>query len=225
MPRIGRVVAIGCPHHITQRGNYQQKVFEGRNDYLRYISWINDYSEKYDMKIAAYCLMTNHMHFIAIPNKKDSLSRTFNYTHMRYTQYKNTRKEASGHLWQGRFYSCILDENHLIEAIRYVERNPVRAKLVKDAWGWEWSSAGEHVGIGKSRIPLVSMEETKGLNKEEWKEYLAEEEQEEFNKDIRIKTTTGRPLGSERFVRNLEEEFKTRLIALPRGRQKAKQNK
>ena len=76
MPRISRVVAVGYPHHVTQRGNYRQVVFDSETDYLHYLQWLNDYSRKYSLKIWAYCLMSNHVHFVVVPMKEDSLAKT-----------------------------------------------------------------------------------------------------------------------------------------------------
>ena len=131
MPRLARVVAIGMPHHVTQRGNYRQKVFEKKEDFKKYLFLIKKYSEKYELGIIGYCLMSNHVHFIVIPDNKKSMSKTFNMAHMMYSQYVNNKRKEYGHLWQGRYYSSILNEEHMIEAMRYVERNPVRAKMVK----------------------------------------------------------------------------------------------
>ncbi len=89
--------------------------------------------------------MRNHVHFIAIPSKGDSLAKTFNTAHMRYSQYFNKKLRQRGHLWQGRFYSCILDGSHLIFAARYIERNPLRAGIVEKPWLWPWSSAIGHI--------------------------------------------------------------------------------
>lgn len=222
MPRIARVVEIGMPHHITQRGNYRQKVFEKKEDFQKYISWINEYSEKYGLSILAYCLMTNHVHFIAIPDKKESMSLAFNMAHMRYAQYINKKKKACGHLWQGRFYSSILDEEHLLEAVRYVERNPVRANIVKKAWDWNWSSAGEHIGIGTSEIKLSENEFLKKVIKDKWKEYLACRDEEKYMKEIRRRTAMGRPFVGDRILKMLEDKFKMRLEALDPWRPKKK---
>ena len=147
MPRRTRVVFEGVVHHITQRGNYRQNVFEDDSDKSKYIEFIREYSEKYGMKIYAYCLMSNHVHFIAAPVKEDSLAMTFKYSNMRYSSYFNRKNKRSGHLWQGRFYSCPLQFEHALEALRYVERNPVRARMVELPWEYEWSSAREHVGF------------------------------------------------------------------------------
>ncbi len=147
MPRSARVVFEGVVHHITQRGNYRQNIFEDSDDRKKYIEFVSEYSRKYQMKIYAYCLMTNHVHFLAAPLRRDSLAMTFKYANMRYSSYFNKKNRRSGHLWQGRFYSCPLHHDHALEALRYVERNPVRAKMVQFPWENEWSSAREHVAL------------------------------------------------------------------------------
>ena len=145
MPRQSRLVIPDIPHHIVQRGNYKQEIFQRESDFKIYCQWFKEYSEKYCLETYAYCLMTNHVHFIVVPRTEDGLARVFNTLHMRYAQYINKRKGVTGHLWQGRFFSCLLDETHLYRAIRYVERNPVRAKMTSEAWGYKWSSASEHI--------------------------------------------------------------------------------
>ena len=92
MPRIGRIVAVGLPQHITQRGNYRQDVFVDDNDRIRYLSWVQEYSQKFSLSILAYCLMQNHVHFIAVPSQEDSLAKTFHTTHIRYSQYFKRNK-------------------------------------------------------------------------------------------------------------------------------------
>ena len=131
MPRQSRIVIPDTVHHITQRGNYRQDIFDGPNNYRQYCEWINKYAQEYDVEVIGYCLMRNHVHFIVIPKQENSLAKLFNTVHMRYSQYINRKRGVKGHLWQGRFYSCILDDAHLYRAIRYVENNPVRAKIVK----------------------------------------------------------------------------------------------
>jgi putative transposase len=116
MTRISRVVAVGHLHHVTQRGNYRQTVFKTDQDYLLYLDWLKTYCQKHSLKMWAYCLMGNHIHFITVPMEEDSLARVFNTLPMRYSQYINDRRNARGRLWQGgqgRFFSCVLDERHL----------------------------------------------------------------------------------------------------------------
>ncbi len=221
MPRIARVVAKGYPHHITQRGNYRQPVFEEDNDYVQYLEWLKDYGKKCSLKIWAYCLMSNHVHFVCVPEQEDSLARTFNALHMRYSQYFNQKKKMKGHLWQGRFYSCILDEKHLYAAVRYVENNPVRAGIVRKPQRYKWSSARSHVNREKDSVLSQGCYLEKEI--EDWLEYLREKEDEQIIRNIRKSSMTGRTCGDERFMKKLERIFGRRLRALPWGRPRKKQ--
>ena len=223
MPRTARIVVPNLPYHITQRGNYRQDIFQDNEDRLSYLSWINDYSKKYKLSIFAYCLMDNHVHFIAIPREEDSLAKVFSISHMRYSQYFNKKKKASGHLWQGRFYSCVLDEDYLVAALRYVERNPVRAGIVRKPWRWKWSSAGVHVGQGDGVINLENITTLIDTTAEEWKEYIDLDENEEEVENIRKHTLLGRPLGTKDFIAKLGKRIGMVLSVLPRGRPKKKQ--
>lgn len=223
MPRIARIVAVGLPHHITQRGNYKQKVFLNNNDRKRYLSWIQEYSHKYSLSILAFCLMPNHVHFIAIPNKEESLAKTFNIAHMRYSQYFNKKIQAKGHLWQGRFYSCVLDEAHLMLAAKYIERNPVRANIVRKPWEWKWSSASTHINKEKSPIKLKDLFEIIEMSQETWRQYIDSKEEGMILDKIKTHTRAGRPLGEVDFIEELEKKFDKRLLASPRGRPKNRQ--
>jgi putative transposase len=221
MSRIARVVAVGLPHHITQRGNYQQDVFVDEEDRKQYLLWIREYSIKYGLSVLAYCLMKNHVHFIAIPAKEDSLAKTFNTAHMRYSRYFNRKLKQRGHLWQGRFYSCVLDESHLILATRYIERNPVRAGLVKKPWQWPWSSASAHAQAKKDLFTgLVDFLVVVGMRHDYWKEYIDSTEEPNFLQNIRKYTLAGYPLGIPAFIERLEGKLHRSLHVLPAGRPK-----
>jgi putative transposase len=225
MPRIARIVAVGLPHHITQRGNYRQNVFLDEDDKRRYLYWIQEYSDRYSLSVLAYCLMQNHVHFIAIPNKEDSLSKTFNTAHMRYSQYFNKKIKTKGHLWQGRFYSCVLDEPHLLMAAKYIERNPVRAKIVKKPWQWNWSSALGHIDGVDQKEALAGLDnlfKIIDMTPDSWREYIDSKEEETISDNIRKYTLTGRPLGTIEFIERLEKKFGRKLLALPRGRPKGR---
>jgi len=119
MPRTARVVIPGYLYHITQRGNNRQFVFQHNNDYILYLKRIEQYRQKYNLDIFAYCLMGNHVHFIIRPHDNNSLARMFRGVHMRYAQYYQRKTGISGHVWQGRFYSCLLSGEHIKEAVRY----------------------------------------------------------------------------------------------------------
>ncbi|MCD4783790.1 MAG: transposase [Candidatus Eremiobacteraeota bacterium] len=217
MARVARIVAPGFPHHITQRGNYRQEVFEDERDKRKYLSLIKEYSDRYGLKIWAYCLMYNHVHFIAVPLYSDSLSKTFRCAHARYSMYFNRKKNQTGHLWQGRFYSCCLDETHLYTAVRYVENNPVRAGLTDKAENYPWSSAASH--IGGLDNPVLTGNLSLLLQIPDWREYLSETENKETISNIRACTWKGRPAGSKSLIARLEKmldrDIGPRLVGRP----------
>jgi len=196
MPRIARIVAAGYPHHITQRGNYQQKIFADDTDRRKYLSLLKEESKRYHLDILAYCLMSNHLHFMVIPQREDSMAKVFKYTNMKYSQYYNNKMKVSGHLFQGRFFSCVLDERHMIACARYIERNPVRSKMVKESYLYPYSSARIHCRINQDD-PLGTNQlfDYIKIEPKEWKEFIGAPDNPEEMKGIREKTRTGRPFG------------------------------
>ena len=153
---------------------------------------------------------------IAVPMKPDSLARTFNTLHMRYSQYINRRHKATGHLWQGRFFSCVLDEGYLYSGMRYVENNPVRAKVVEKADQYRWSSARSHAyGVAD---PVISSDCPLVESVADWSAYLDEREESRMIEAIRRNTGTGRPCGDEKFIREIETLLCRRVSAMPIGR-------
>lgn len=221
MPRLARTVFSGVPHHITQRGNRREDVFFSDADRVAYLEWLAGYSLKYGVGILAYCLMTNHIHVVAIPKGEDALAKVFRPLHTRYAQRINRAKKWKGHLWQGRFFSSALDENYLWAAIRYVERNPVRARNVRRAENYPWSSAVAHCE-GKqdavlSRDP-VWLRQVKSRG--DWSKWLAEGDRPEQLEVLRQHVERGLPCGAEGFIRRLERQAKQLLRPRPRGRPK-----
>ena len=132
MARIARVVVPDIPHHITQRGNRRQKTFFCDEDYHEYLALMTASCEQHNVAIWSYCLMPNHVHLIAVPQTEDGLQRALGEAHRRYTRHINFRENWRGHLWQERFASFPMGENHLLAAARYIELNPVRAHMVED---------------------------------------------------------------------------------------------
>jgi len=213
MPRIARVVAPGLPHHVTQRGNRRADVFFDKPDRRRYLSLLAAYAERHGVAIWAYCLMSNHVHFVAVPAEGESLGRTYRDTHQAYAAWLNRKMGQSGHLWQGRFFSCVLDDPHLWAAARYVERNPVRAGLVTRAEDWPWSSAAAH--CGRREDPLLSPIEMP-WPVPDWSAYLRDEDEAETTA-IRRQTCTGRPWGGDGFIKTLESSLGRILHPRKRG--------
>jgi putative transposase len=223
MPRLARAIAVGCAHHITQRGNNRQDVFFVDDDRQVYLQLLKEQADKYGLEILAYCLMDNHIHLVAVPQQEDSLAKAIGRTHFRYTQYINRFQKRSGHLWQGRFYSCALDGRHLWLAIKYVELNPVRAKLCRKPWRYEWSSAAAHTDE-KAESELLNLPRWyKQITAEAWRKELAEGLTEAEVAKIRLRTHTGRPLGSDSFLSKLETLLGRRVRPLAVGRPKKRQ--
>lgn len=195
MARISRIVIPKIPHHVTQRGVRSIDIFSNDNDRKQYLSLIKMMGQRYGLTFLGYCLMNNHVHFIVIPKGKDSLASGIGEAHRRYTLIKNRDENVKGHLFQERFYSCPLDSKHTISALRYVERNPVRANMVKQAWQYDWSSAKLHVGMS-SKDKLVS-NNILDYTPHEWRSML-KKEPHEINY-IRKSYKTGRPCGEMKF--------------------------
>ncbi|MFZ2958624.1 MAG: transposase, partial [Candidatus Ozemobacteraceae bacterium] len=129
MARQPRIVVPDLPHHITQRGNRRQKTFFCDEDYRAYLEFMKEWCIKMGTVLWAYCLMPNHVHLLAVPASEKGLCRGIGEAHRRYSRKINLRNEWKGFLWQGRFFSCALDESHTLAAARYIEQNPVRAGL------------------------------------------------------------------------------------------------
>lgn len=218
MTRLRRVVAVDVPHHLTQRGNARQYILDRDEDRAVYLKLLRENIEAYEVALLGYCLMSNHVHLIAVPARLDGLAVAFRNAHGRYAAYWNASHGASGHAWQGRFYSCPLDEAHLWAALRYTELNPVRVGLVTEPELWPWSSAAAHCGAADGLSWLAD-----GLWREHWtvpawRDYLAVSEPQSELVAIRRNTHTGRPLGDQAFVTELEKTTGRRLEPQKKGR-------
>ncbi len=145
MARVARVVAPNYPHHVTQRGNRRQKTFFNDSDYTYYLELMSAFCRGSGTEIWAYCLMPNHVHLVMVASKEYGLRAALGEAHRRYTGYINNREGWRGHLWQERFHSFVMDEEHLLATVRYVERNPVAAKLCARPEHWRWFSAKAHI--------------------------------------------------------------------------------
>jgi putative transposase len=178
-------------------------------------------ARKASVKILAYCLMTNHVHLIAVPGEENSLARLLQRTQSEYASALNKTAERTGHVWQNRFYSCPMDGTHLVRAVHYVELNPVRAGLAGAAWTWPWSSARAHV-VEDYVDPLITddwMEFFGCWDYREWREMLAGDERLSDWEEVRRATRTGLPLGSDQFIGEVERRV-GKTLRRPRGRPK-----
>ena len=220
MGRLARVVAIDIPHHVTQRGNARQCIFAGDADRITYLALLRQYTDLHGLGLLGYCLMSNHVHLIALPHAPNAMAQALKQAHGRYATYWNARQSSSGHVWQGRFYSCPLDETHLWEALRYVELNPVRARMVAEPQQWRWSSAMAHCGRPAADTILEMEQWAKRWTAHEWQTFLADGASESEAHALRQCTHTGRPLGRPAFVAGLETRLSRTLAPQKGGRPK-----
>ena len=155
MARLARMVIPGVPHHVTQRGNRGERVFLEAGDEAVYLDLLAPQLMRYGVECWSYCLMPNHVHLILTPSDEVGLARAVGEAHRRYTAFVGARGRWTGHLFQGRFGSVAMDEDHLLAALRYVALNPVKAKLVARAEDWIWSSTRAHVAGCDTRYVKV----------------------------------------------------------------------
>ncbi|HME06090.1 MAG TPA: transposase [Bryobacteraceae bacterium] len=207
MPRANRIVIPGIPHHVTQRGNYRQQVFFREGDRLFYLDLLAEFSNHYGVSIEAYCLMPNHVHLVLVPHGECSLPRLLQRIQSEYARVLNLRLHRAGHLWQGRYYSVPMAEDHFASAMVYVEQNPSRAGLVKGPADWRWSSARGHLGMRND--PLLNLVRWRSsFTSASWKSCLELGLRDGLLLErIREATLTGRPFGGEDFLQRLEDQF------------------
>ncbi len=156
MPRMARVVLPHMPHHVVKRGHNRQAVFAGAEDYERYLEDLRELSSALDIRLYAYCLITNHVHLLLCPGEEvAAMGRLMKALAARATRYRNRVEGRSGTLWEGRYKSSpVQTEAYLLACTRYIELNPVRARTVPVAGDYAWSSYRQRIGEGDRWIDL-----------------------------------------------------------------------
>lgn len=156
MPRRPRIQFPGALYHVTSRGDRKEPIFSDDYDRNIFLEVIGKAAERFNLSFLAYCLMGNHYHLVML-TRDGNLSRAMRYVNGVYTQKFNRRHGTCGHVFQGRFNAGLIQaDDYLVEACRYVELNPVRARLVRDPHEWEWSSYRAHIGLAQSPQWLAS---------------------------------------------------------------------
>jgi putative transposase len=221
MPRIGRAVAAGFPHHVIQRGNNREEVFFDAKDRKKYLALLKKYSVKWESTIISYCLMSNHIHLLTKPKSDESLYKMMQGLTLCYTQYFNRTYQRTGRLWECRYHSCIVDhEKYLWAVARYVEQNPVRAGMVEKAEDYPYSSARAHVNGSKDAV--LGEELFSNDRRADYTLLLRSDMPRKEIEHLRYVTKTGRPFGNEGFVVEIERKLERRLLQRQRGRPRKK---
>ncbi len=219
MARMKRVVVPRYPHHVVQRGVRSMDIFYHDDDRREYLHLLDQQSKRFGMACISYCLMTNHVHLIVLPSEINSLARAIGEAHRLYTRMINFRKKVRGYLFQGRFSSCpVQTGEYLYAAVRYVERNPVRAKMVKHPWDYHWSSAAFHVGVNQNDPLVVKSPLLADIN--DWKGFLSTDS--DLYSEVKQKSRTGRPCGRDNFYTTVEKitgkDLRPKLPGRPRNK-------
>ena len=215
MPRIERGLADGFIYHVLNRGNGKQKVFHKKQDYRVFVDLMKEAKRRHPVKIFAYCLMPNHFHIVIMAIKAKDLSRFMQWLMTSHVRRYHTHYGTSGHIWQGRFKSFVIQEDsYLLTALRYVERNPVRSGLVESAMDWSWSSLKELAGED-SRIfvdePPIQLPEN-------WVQFVDEPLTEKELEDLRKSVNRGTPFGESAWQMKVSQKLGLESTLKPRGR-------
>jgi REP-associated tyrosine transposase len=214
MARLARVVIPGHPHHVTQRGNGRARTFFDDADYALYRDLLAENCRAAEVEVWAWCLMPNHVHLILVPSDPDGLRRALARVHRHYAGVIQARRKRSGHFWQGRFGAVAMDEEHLAAALRYVSLNPVRARLVKRAQDWRWSSTRAHLRGKDDGLTARAAIEDRFPH---FSDLLADEPEADSFDRLRAAESIGRPLGNDKFLARIERLTGRRLKPGKRG--------
>jgi len=230
MARLPRYFVEGQPQHIIQRGNNRELIFLHNADYQFYLDCLHYAIEKNKLLVHSYVLMSNHVHLLASPENKTSISKTLQSVGRRYVQYFNHTYKRTGTLWEGRYKATVIDsEQYLLTCMRYIELNPVRAGMVEQPNEYTWSSYANNAE-GKNNKLIISHEVYRGIGINETERQAAYRQlcKSAICKPdldaLRAATNKGWALGSDGFRKEIEQLSGRRTEAKPRGRPKKVNN-
>lgn len=224
MPRRQRLCAVGIPQHIVQRGVNRQACFTDDSDIAAYVHWLHEGASKYGVQIHAWVFMTNHVHLLVTPLQETAASKMMQHIGRLYVRHFNYRYERTGTLWEGRFHSCLIQQDqYFLACQRYIELNPVRAGMVEDPADYKWSSyQANALGIeSKLRSPhplYLALGSSKLKRLERYRELFEGQIDGTVLFDIRAALNTGLVLGTEKFKKEVEELTGHRTSLIRRGR-------
>ena len=226
MARLPRIDVPGLAQHIIQRGNNQQVCFGGEEDMAAYANWLHEYSQKFIVAIHAWVFMTNHVHLLVTPRIKSGVSEMMQSLGRRYVQYYNYSYKRSGTLWEGRYKSCVVQqEDYLLQYYRYIEMNPVRANMVQNPADYRWSSYRINAeGIDSKwctpHEQYLALGEDEGERLAAYRSLFSGHLDDEIIGRIRKVTNSGMALGNDRFKDEIELLAKRRARPKKAGRPK-----
>ena len=210
MARLPRVHLAGVPEHIIQRGNNRQVCFASEEDFAAYAHWLKQYSEAFGVDVHAWVFMTNHVHLLCTASDAKGISLMMQSLGRRYVRYFNGQYRRSGTLWEGRFKSCLVQEEHYILAVyRYIEMNPVRAGMVTSPSDYHWSSYASNA-LGKISAlchphpSYLALAANATERRQAYRDLFHSEVSEVMLLDIRNAIKSGMALGNERFKQEVE---------------------
>lgn len=232
MPRKSRVSANGIPQHVIQRGNNRQVVFTCDIDMAAYINWLKQYAVKFNVAIHTWVLMTNHVHLLCTPSDETGISKMMQCLGRMYVAYFNKTYNRSGTLWEGRFRSCLVqEENYLLHLYRYIELNPVRAGMVDAPGQYHWSgyqcNALGKVSELRTPHPLYqALGKTEHERQYNYQLLFSEVGiKNELLTNIRRATNKGLAIGKQSFIVDIEALTGKRLVEEKRGRKPGTRNR
>ncbi len=224
MARLARYFLEGCPQHIIQRGNNREPIFADTRDYHFYLEWLLEAGDRYGIDIHAYVLMSNHVHILCTPQTKNSIGKTLQSIGRRYVGYFNYTYKRTGTLWEGRYKATLIDsEQYLLTCMRYIELNPVRAKMVRSPADYPWSSYSANAD-GKEDPLVKSHDLYRRLGRSTLERRSAYRELFRFAvcdadlEAIRENTNKAWALGNDRFREKVELLTGRRTTPKPKGR-------
>lgn len=226
MPRQPRLTLAGEAHHVIQRGNNKQAIFFCDADRRLFLTEFGEALTKYDCRLHAYALMTNHIHLLITPGRDEAIGQLMQSLGRTYVGYINRTYQRTGTLWEGRFKSTIVDaEDYVMACYRYIEANPVRARMVADAGDYVWSSysanaLGEANSLISDHDVYIGLGHTAEIRRTEYRALFAEGLGEDVVATIRDATQRGWVPGSDRFRRQIQEALGRRVERPVRGRPK-----
>ena len=218
MARLARILVPGSPHHVTARGNRREPIFFEDGDQEIYLDMLAEQMRLARVSVWAYCQMPNHVHLILTPEDEAGMGRAMGAAHRRWANFVNARGRWRGHLFEGRYKSSVMDEAHLMAAVRYVALNPVRARLVAKAEDWPWSSVRAHLaGRDDGLVSVAPVLERYG----DFAELMRTDADDPAFAAIRASEATGRPLATAEFIAGLERILRRPIARRAPGRKPA----